>query len=125
MLCLPTDDNIKKLNKIKNRDEDSWRPYAPICLRDEAPHWFHIIKACPYMLNIAKIKKGLFNTYDNSARLQVVDEKSNVFLWRILNQCKNHGHSILINTSLNGKGKPIVNTVDDLKEVQLYNELCY
>jgi len=125
LLCLPSDDNIKKLNKIKNRDEDSWRPYAPICQREEAANWFHITKSCPYMLNIAKIKKGPFNTYDNSARLQVVDKKSNVFLWRILEQCKNHGHSILINTSLNGKGKPIVNTLDDLKEIQLYNELCY
>jgi len=122
---LPSDDNIKKLNKIKNRDEDSWRPYAPICQREEAPNWFHITKSCPYMLNIAKIKKGPFNTYDNSARLQVVDQTSNLFLWRILDQCKNHDYSILINTSLNGKGKPIVNTVDDLKEIQLYNELCY
>ena len=125
LLCLPTDDNIKKLNKIKNRDEDSWRPYAPICQKEETSDWFHVTKSCPYMLHIAKIKKGPFVTYDNSARLQTVSQHSNVFLWRILEQCKNNGHSILINTSLNGKGKPIVNTVDDLKEIQLYNELCY
>jgi carbamoyltransferase len=125
LLCLPTDDNIKKLNKIKNRDEDSWRPYAPICQKEETSDWFHVTKSCPYMLHIAKIKKGPFVTYDNSARLQTVSQHSNLFLWRILEQCKNNGHSILINTSLNGKGKPIVNTVDDLKEIQLYNELCY
>ena len=125
LLCLPTDDNIKKLNKIKNRAEDSWRPYAPICQKETADKWFHVTKACPYMLHIAKIKSGPFNTYDNSARLQVVSQDSNIFLWRILELLRYSGHSVLINTSLNAKGKPIVNTVDDLKEIQLHNELCY
>ena len=125
LLCLPTDDNIKKLNKIKNRAEDSWRPYAPICQKETADKWFHVTKACPYMLHIAKIKSGPFTTYDNSARLQVVSQDSNIFLWRILELLRYSGHSVLINTSLNAKGKPIVNTVDDLKEIQLHNELCY
>ena len=119
LLCLPTDDNIKKLNKIKNRAEDSWRPYAPICQKETADKWFHVTKACPYMLHIAKIKSGPFNTYDNSARLQVVSQDSNIFLWRILELLRYSGHSVLINTSLNRKGKPIINTLKDFEnEIQ-------
>ena len=125
LLCLPTDDNIKKLNKIKNRAEDSWRPYAPICQKETADQWFDVTKPCPYMLHIAKIKRGPFTTYDSSARLQVVSQDSNIFLWRILELLRYSGHAVLINTSLNAKGKPIVNTVDDLKEIHLHNELCY
>ena len=125
LLCLPTDANIKKLNIIKDRDKDSWRPYAPICQKEEAPNWFHIIKPCPYMLHIATIKKGPFTTYDNSARLQIIDKNSNTFLWSILDMLRQSGHSILINTSLNSKGKPIVNTMDDFKEIQLHDGLCY
>ncbi len=77
------------------------------------------------MLHIAKIKSGPFNTYDNSARLQIIDRNSNTFLWSVLDMLRQSGHSILINTSLNSKGKPIVNTVDDFKEIQIHDGLCY
>ena len=42
--------------------------------RRSTSDWFHVTKSCPYMLHIAKIKKGPFVTYDNSARLQTVSQ---------------------------------------------------
>ena len=122
LLCIPTDDNIEKLNQIKKRDTDSWRPYAPICQEEEADTWFKIYQPSYDMLFVADIIGGNFNTHDKSARLQIISRNKNAYIWRILEITRQHGYPILINTSLNAKGKPIVNTVEDYeREVQIHN----
>jgi len=122
LLCAPTDGNIKKLNRIKMRDTDSWRPYAPVCQIEEADNYFKVYQHSKEMLFIADIINGNFKTHDNTARLQTVTGSSNAYLWKVLEKTRQYGYPILINTSLNAKGKPIVNTVDDFKrEVQLYD----
>jgi len=122
LLCAPTDDNIKKLNRIKMRDTDSWRPYAPVCQIEEADNYFKVYQHSKEMLFVADITSGNFKTHDNTARLQTVTGSSNAYLWKVLEKTRQYGYPILINTSLNAKGKPIVNTVDDFKrEVQLYD----
>ena len=119
LVCIPTPDNIEKLNTIKNRKEDNWRPYAPICQEEEASDWFNIYKPSYEMLFTADIRGGNFTTYDNSARLQIVNASKNPYLWKILEITRQHGYPILINTSLNAKGKPIVNTLEDLNELSI------
>jgi len=122
LLCAPTDDNIKKLNSIKMRDTDSWRPYAPVCQIEEADNYFKVYQHSKEMLFVADILEGNFKTHDNTARLQTVTGSSNAYLWKVLEKTRQYGYPILINTSLNAKGKPIVNTVDDFeREVQLYD----
>ena len=122
LLCAPTDDNIKKLNKIKMRDTDSWRPYAPVCQIEETDNYFKVYQHSKEMLFVADILEGNFKTHDNTARLQTVTGSSNAYLWKVLEKTRQYGYPILINTSLNAKGKPIVNTVDDFKrEVQLHD----
>ena len=122
LLCAPTDDNIKKLNIIKERYTDSWRPYAPICQFEEADKFFDMSQYCPYMLFTSDIIDGNFTTHDMSARLQTVTGSSNPYLWKVLEKTRQYGYPILINTSLNAKGKPIVNTVDDFKrEVSIHD----
>jgi carbamoyltransferase len=122
LLCAPTDDNIKKLNRIKMRDTDSWRPYAPVCQIEEAANFFKVYQHSKEMLFVADIIEGNFKTHDNTARLQTVTGSSNAYLWKVLEKTRQYGYPILINTSLNAKGKPIVNTVDDFKrEVRLHN----
>ena len=122
LLCAPTDDNIKKLNRIKMRDTDSWRPYAPVCQIEEADNYFKVYQHSKEMLFVADILEGNFKTHDNTARLQTVTGSSNAYLWKVLEKTRQYGYPILINTSLNAKGKPIVNTVDDFKrEVQLHD----
>jgi len=121
LLCAPTDDNIHKLNQMKNRIDDAWRPYAPICQEEEAENWFRIYKTSYEMLFTADIIGGNFKTHDMSARLQSVNSTKNPIVWKILEITRQQGYPILINTSLNAKGKPIVNTLDDLSEIQLHN----
>ena len=119
LLCLPNDKNIEKLNKIKGRETDSWRPYAPVIREEDADNYFYLTKNCTYMLFTSNIKNGEFKTHNNTARVQVVSQTSNIFLWRILTLTSKWGFPLLINTSLNAKGKPIVNTLEDLRELDL------
>ena len=121
LLCLPTDVNITKLNNIKKRVNDNWRPYAPICLDYIAEDLFDIYQPSYDMLFIAYTGTDKFKTHDDTARLQLVNNKSNAFLNKILEITTSKGAPILINTSLNAKGKPIVNSVEDFKnEVNLF-----
>ena len=121
LLCLPTEVNISKLDNIKKRGDDNWRPYAPICLDYIAEDLFNIYQPSYEMLFIAYTETDKFKTYDDTARLQLVNNKSNAFLAKILEITTNQGHPILINTSLNARGKPIVNSVEDFRnEIKLF-----
>ena len=121
MLCSPNNDTINKLNILKNRIDDSWRPYAPVVQDKELDNFFTTNHPCPYMLFVADIKEqSNFKTHDNTARVQCVDG-SQAFLYKVLEITRQYGYPILINTSLNAKGKPIVNKKEDLNEIQLHN----
>ena len=119
LLCAPRDDIIDKLNNIKNRYSDSWRPYAPIIQDLEAKNFFDIVKPCTNMLFVANIKQeSNFKTHNNSARLQIV-KGSHSYLYKVLEITRQYGYPILINTSLNAKGKPIVNKKEDMNEIRI------
>ena len=121
MLCAPINSTINRLNKIKGRENDSWRPYAPVVQDKEANDFFTIYKNCPNMLFVADINENSnFKTYDKTARLQHVTG-SQAYLYKILEITRQYGFPILINTSLNAKGMPIVNKKEDLNEMQLFN----
>ena len=71
------------------------------------------------MLFIADIKKeSNFKTHDNTARLQVI-YGSQAYVYKVLEITRQYGFPILINTSLNAKGMPIVNKKEDLNEIRL------
>ena len=115
LLCVPTESNISKLNNIKGRVDDSWRPYAPICLDSVAEDYFDIYHPSYEMLFVAYTQSEKFQTHDDTARLQLVNSSHNAFLSKILEITTKQGFPILINTSLNARGKPMVNNVDDYK----------
>ena len=73
------------------------------------------------MLFVAFSDTDIFRTHDDTARLQLVNSSKTAFLGKILEITTAQGHPILINTSLNTKGKPIVNTVEDFKnEIKIF-----
>jgi len=120
LLCAPIDSTIERLNKIKSRENDSWRPYAPIAQDKEVDNFFHVYKKCPNMLFVSDIKeKSNFKTHDMTARLQYIDG-SQPYLYKVLEITRQYGFPILINTSLNAKGKPMVNSKEDLNEIRLH-----
>ena len=72
------------------------------------------------MLFTADIKEeSNFKTHDNTARLQYIDG-SQPYLYKVLEITRQYGYPILINTSLNAKGKPMINKKEDLNEIRLH-----
>lgn len=114
ILCLPKKGFKEKLNdKVKHRE--AFRPFAPVCRKEDANTWFDFGKHTEYMSHNATVKnvnKSIQSIIhkDYTARLQTVTSSSNPFIYLLLTRMKELGHEpILINTSFNVMGKPIIN----------------
>jgi carbamoyltransferase len=108
-------DHINEL--IKQREE--FRPFAPAVLSESASEYFEIAEGkeryYPHMLFVAQTRAeyrdqlGAVTHVDGSARLQTVDKKENPRFWALLKQFEElTGLPVLLNTSFNLKGQPIV-----------------
>ena len=120
ILANPIFDNKDYINdNIKHREY--WRPYAPIMLEEELHNWYDIPKkSSPYMLFNAMVlpdKLGQIPAvthHDNSARVQTVNKTINSRAYTLLKCFFNRtGVPILLNTSFNVNGEPIVESPDD------------
>ena len=129
----------KNLNlKVKYRE--SFRPFAPSVIREDVSKWFDLNCDSPYMLLVARVadKKCIKMTEDEellfgidklnikkseipavthvdySARIQTVHKETNPKYYKLLSEFKKKtGCSVLVNTSFNIRGEPIVNTPID------------
>ncbi|WP_042199088.1 carbamoyltransferase C-terminal domain-containing protein [Paenibacillus camerounensis] len=106
------------LNEVKQREW--WRPVAPICLNDKVSDWFEEAYSSPYMLHTFAIKDEKRNMIpvaahlDDSARVQTITEEENPLLYKLISSFDEKvGIPILCNTSLNDKGEPIINTIEE------------
>ena len=139
----------KNLNlKVKYRE--SFRPFAPSVLREEVSNWFELNSDSPYMLIVADVRKdkrramtpeeeALFGIdklnivrseipavthVDYSARVQTVHEETNPLYYRLIKRFKGlTGCPVLVNTSFNVRGEPIVCTPEDAFRCFMGNEL--
>ena len=105
-----------KINQmIKNRE---WfRPFAPICLEEHYQEYFDFPKPSPYMLYTAKVKKPgdipACVHVDGTARFQTVNKEQNPDMHKLISMFyERTGVPILLNTSLNNRGKPICEISD-------------
>jgi carbamoyltransferase len=104
--------------RVKGRE---WfRPLAPIVLWEEAPKIFDIDRPSPFMQVAANVREACrswlpaITHVDGTARLQSVDEENTPFLHALLSAfAARTGCPVLLNTSLNGKGDPLVETPED------------
>ncbi len=105
------------LNAIKKREW--WRPVAPMVLKEEGEKWFEKYFDSPFMLNNFKIlseKSEIVPAIlhlDGTARVQTVDSKQGLIYNALLNFYKKTNIPILCNTSLNDKGEPIINSINE------------
>jgi len=141
----------KKLNlSIKYRE--GFRPFAPAVLYEDAGEYFELEGPSPYMLLVKPVRKSrrlaLPEGYDafgamdklyyqrsdipsvthvdHSARVQTVHRETNEKFWRLLQQFKVlTGYSLLVNTSFNVRGEPIVNTPGDAYRCFMNTEMDY
>ena len=140
ILADPRSDKMQKNLNLKVKYRESFRPFAPSVLREDLPEWFDMNVDSPYMLLVAEInhqkkiemtdaEKKLFGIkklniknseipavthVDYSSRIQTVnDNKNKKFYDLILKFKENTGCPVLVNTSFNVRGEPIVNTPSD------------
>jgi carbamoyltransferase len=123
LLADPRGSKIKdKVNEIKRRQK--FRPFAPAIMEEHAHEIFDMpVKKTPYMQYTAKCKYP--NKYpaichvDNTSRVQTVSKKDNLGFYSLLKEFyKKTGCPMLLNTSLNIKGQPIVNNKKHAKEFE-------
>ncbi|MGA8151680.1 MAG: carbamoyltransferase [Terriglobales bacterium] len=141
----------KKLNlKIKYRE--GFRPFAPSVLEEDIGEYFDLDRESPYMLLVAPIREDrklpLPDGYDEkplyerlyflrsdlpaithidySARVQSVSRETNPRYWDLINEFKNQtGYGVIVNTSFNVRGEPIVCTPDDAYRCFMRTEMDY
>ena len=144
-------DMQKKLNlKIKYRE--SFRPFAPSVLIESSRDFFDLPVGSPYMLLIGYVnearRKALPDNYheldlwerlyhkrsdvqsithlDFSARIQTVHKESNPRYWQLINTFKEKtGYGIIVNTSFNVRGEPIVCSPEDAYRCFMRTEMDY
>jgi carbamoyltransferase len=120
ILADPRDPDIKdKVNTIKQRE--LFRPFAPIVLAEHAHKWFDMDFESPYMqytvkcLHPEKIPSVVHA--DGTSRVQTVTKEQHYGLYRVLNKFYlQTGVPVLLNTSLNIKGQPLLNDERDIFE---------
>lgn len=107
--------NWARVNAIKGRE--AWRPFAPAVLASEAQQWFLGLPASsPYMLFTGLVrshKLPAITHCDGSARVQTVDSSCGEFFRVLESFFAQTGVPVVLNTSLNGRGEPIVETPQD------------
>lgn len=131
ILADPRDPNIKdKVNEIKQREK--FRPFAPVVLEHFAKEWFDMpTRSTPYMQYAIRCKypdkiPSVVHA-DGTSRVQTVNEYDHPELHMLLRQWYwETGVPILLNTSLNIKGQPLLNDQNDIIEWQRrYNTKIY
>lgn len=115
-------------NKIKHRE--SFRPFAPSIIEEKLNEYFDFDIPSPHMLFVVKVKKPelipAVTHIDGSARIQTVSKKSNPLYYELITEFfKLSGVPILLNTSMNVMGEPIVNTPKEAFEMLLKTDLDY
>jgi carbamoyltransferase len=118
ILADPRDPDIKnKVNLIKQRE--LFRPFAPVVMEEYASEWFEMAYTSPYMQYTPKcLKPDLIPSVvhvDGTSRVQTVNEQQHPGLYRLLKRFyEATGVPILLNTSLNIKGQPLLNDENDI-----------
>lgn len=118
-------ENWARVNRVKGRE--AWRPFAPLVLAEKADEWF---TGCPlpspYMLFTAAVRGDALPAIthvDGSSRIQTVDESCGG-IRRILETFdRETGVPVLMNTSFNGPGEPIVETPQEAVAFLLNSEI--
>ena len=140
ILADPRSEKMQKELNLKIKFRESFRPFAPSILREDVSDWFDLDTDSPYMLFVADIRKekqikmtdkdeSLFGIeklnikrsnipaithVDYSARIQTVHEETNPKYYQLIKEFKKITNCpVLVNTSFNVRGEPIVCSVED------------
>jgi carbamoyltransferase len=140
---------MQSVMNLKVKFRESFRPFAPIVRRERVADYFELEVESPYMLLVAPVKKELccevspevkgldrlkeirstlpaITHVDYSARIQTVEREGNPLLYDLLLRFEQvTGCGVLVNTSFNVRGEPIVCTPDDAYRCFMNTEMDY
>ncbi|HWJ30565.1 MAG TPA: carbamoyltransferase C-terminal domain-containing protein, partial [Flavisolibacter sp.] len=122
ILASPIDPSMQaRLNEVKDRED--FRPVAPVVLEEDAAEWFKDAQYSPFMLFVYDVKEEMADKIpavrhvDGTARIQTVNKDQHTRYYELLKAFKQRtGVPVLVNTSFNTLGKPIVCTPRDAVE---------
>ncbi len=120
ILADPRDNRMKEKINAAVKYREPFRPFAPAVLWEDAGEYFDCDVPSPYMLfnfTVHEDKRNIIPAVthvDNSSRIQTVARTDNPFFYDLLVEFKKQtGISVLLNTSFNLRGHPIVNTPEE------------
>ena len=140
ILADPRSEKMQKELNLKVKFRESFRPFAPSVLREDISSWFEIDYDSPYMLLVAEVKKDIqvsmsekdeklfgieklnvkrssipaVTHVDYSARIQTVHKDTNHKYYNLINEFKKITNCpVIVNTSFNVRGEPIVCSIED------------
>ena len=143
---------MQSLMNLKIKYRESFRPFAPSVLREHVAEWFELDYDSPYMMLVADVvprrrremseeEEGLFGIsklnikrseipavthVDYSARIQTVRRETNPLYWEIIEAFRQKtGCPVIVNTSFNVRGEPIVCTPEDSYRCFMRTEMDY
>lgn len=122
IICNPNIKSMKDILNSKIKFREWFRPFAPFCKKEEAHKFFDSpsYENLEYMSFAPEVRKKYrdklpsITHFDNSARLQTVTKESHIHFYQILEEFgKLCDVNVLLNTSFNIKGKPILSTIEE------------
>jgi carbamoyltransferase len=140
---------MQSVMNLKVKFRESFRPFAPIVRRERVADYFELEVESPYMLLVAAVREEMrvalptgvrgfellkekrsslpaITHVDYSARIQTVNEPDNPLLYELLLKFEQAtGSGVLVNTSFNVRGEPIVCTPDDAYRCFVNTEMDY
>jgi carbamoyltransferase len=120
ILCNPAIHNMKDILNEKVKKREWFRPFAPVVRLEDANKYFEFDGESRFMSYYAKVRPEFkdqlvsITHIDETARLQTITREQNPFIYDLLSEFeKESGIGVLLNTSFNVNGKPLINTYKD------------
>ncbi len=117
LLADPRRDDMKDIMNKKIKHREAFRPFAPACLEEKAKEYFIEGRKLPFMVFVLSAKKEMASKIpavvhtDGTSRVQTVNKTQNPRFYSLISAFeKKTGVPMLLNTSFNDSGEPIVNT---------------
>jgi len=126
----PRNAKMKDILNEKIKHRESFRPFAPCILEEYTSEYFDVDVPSPYMLLVAPVKKPekipAVTHVDGTARLQTVSKDINLLFYNLITEFhKITGIPVLINTSMNVRGEPIVDTPEQAYNMIVKTDMDY
>ncbi|MBN1898615.1 MAG: hypothetical protein JW827_07540, partial [Spirochaetes bacterium] len=132
IICAPFPGKMKDILNDRVKHREGFRPFAPSAKTEGYKKYFDIDTPSPYMLLVCDVKKekldqvAAITHVDNTARLQTVSKEENPLYWKLIDKYeKISGIPVILNTSFNVRGEPIVSSPEDAIKCFLGTHMDY